>query len=85
MSVTIELLGKEATLADRQWRSADQIIQGMLNDHLDSLAIPAHYPPQEQEHLAATAAARDYGARIIRNNPDPLDTSRNANHTIKVY
>jgi hypothetical protein len=85
MGVTIELAGKQATLADGQWHSSEQTIQVMLNYHLKTLAIPAHYPPQDRERIAAQAAVRDFNGRIIRNNPDPIEPSSDAHGNPKVY
>lgn len=78
MSITIQIADKTAVLADGEWRSSEPELSALLNDHLATLQIPAHYPPQDKERLAAAAAVRDFVGKVIRNNPDP-------DGTLKVY
>jgi hypothetical protein len=86
MSITIEMMGKQAVLADGQWRSADHDIAETLNAYMDSLEIPSHYPPVARERLAAQAMVRDFGARIIASKPEPDDSSsRMPDGRLKVY
>ena len=86
MSITINVAGTKAVLADGQWRSADATIQELLTDHLATLTLPGHYPPADRERQAAEAAVRDFGAQIIAYNPEPIDDpSREADGRIRIY
>lgn len=85
MSITINIAGTQALLADGQWRSADAHMQELLNDHLATLTLPAHYPPADRELEAARAAVRDFGAVIVSSNAEPIDTSRDSDDRLRIY
>jgi hypothetical protein len=52
MSVTINIASKQAVLADGQWQSAEQLLCELLNNHLATLELPAHYALTDRERLA---------------------------------
>jgi hypothetical protein len=75
MSITIEISGKQAVLASGKWRSADKMLQQLLNSHLAIIEVPAHLPPSSCERLAAEAAVQDLGATITAVRPIRDDDS----------
>lgn len=84
MSITINIAGKQAVLANGKWRAADAKIAELLNAHKAGLELPAHFQPSDCESLAAEAAVRDFGAVIINRQLQPADPSR-MDGCLKVY
>lgn len=72
-------------LAHGKWRSAMPSLQQLLNNHLATLELPAHWPPGNRELEAAQAAVRDFDARIIAQHLTPADPGRMPNGRLKVY
>jgi hypothetical protein len=65
LSVTIQISGNQAALTDANWRSANEDLRQVLNDHLASLELPAHWPPANREFEAARHAAEFVQSEII--------------------
>jgi hypothetical protein len=85
MSVIINILGKQAVLKNLRWRSADPLVQELLDKHIQTLNVPSHYPPSEREPLTAEAAVKDFGAEIFERKLEPEDESRMPDGRWRVY
>jgi hypothetical protein len=86
MSVIINIFGRRAVLKNLNWRSADPLVQELLDAHIQTLNVPAHYPPSDRERLTAEAAVKDFGAEIVEWKLEPeADESRMPDGRLIVY
>jgi len=65
LTVTIQIADKQAILADGQWRSDDEALGELLELHLATLKVPAHWPPSDRQLAAARAAVEAFGGNVI--------------------
>ena len=78
MSVTIQIAGQDAVLADGTWHSALPEIAKVLNSHLESvqLEVPGHWPPRDREIKLARLACKAFAAEVIDSTLGPGYLSR---------
>lgn len=65
MSIAIRIGEFRARLSGGAWRSPNASLQHLLNEHLASLQIPGHLPPNEREITAARSAIDAFNGEIL--------------------
>jgi hypothetical protein len=87
MSITINLAGQHAVLADGQWRSANERLRELLNAHLEAsqLEVGGHLTPFDRELALARLACDDLGGKITDARNSDTAPARQPDGTLTVF
>lgn len=87
MSVTINIHGQSAVLADGEWRSASVTLREHLNLHLESVQheIPGHWPDTQRELEAAHLAVATFGGKLVDANAGDQSSPRTPDGNLTVF